>query len=65
MTAAEKFKQACRENGYTARRVADVTGLSLSTVHSYFQGVRYPSRRTKRILIERLEGIEIEKIFNE
>lgn len=65
MKASEKFKAACQERGWTAAKVAEMTGLSKSTIFAYFQGVRYPSRRTKRILEECLEGIEINKIFNE
>lgn len=44
-----EFKRWCADNGYTARSVAEKTGISLSAVHSYMEGRRYPSRKTLKL----------------
>lgn len=47
-----KFKEWCAEKGYTAKRIADDTGISLQTVYSYMEGRRYPSRKMLKVLEE-------------
>lgn len=49
-----KFKVWCIENGYTIKKVAEVTGLSCSSVSAYWQNIRQPSRKTEKMLKEKL-----------
>lgn len=65
MTAGKEFKEACLVNGMSAFDVAEKTGISVHTIHSYWQGTRYPSRKNKRLLAERLCDVNVYGIFNE
>lgn len=62
MEVTTEFKQWCMENGHTARSVAEKTGLSLHTVHSYMQGQRYPSRKTLKAM-EEAYGVSMRDLF--
>ena len=52
MEKETKFKDWCAAKGYTAKYVAERTGISVYTVYAYFVGERYPSRRTLKKLEE-------------
>lgn len=56
------FKGWCDSHGYTARYVAEAIGVSIHTVHSYLQGVRYPSRKTMKALEEAFD-MDTREIF--
>lgn len=58
-----KFKVKCIERKLTARKVAELTGISVRTVHAYFQGTRSPSAPTRRLLREKL-NIETKELFD-
>ena len=49
-----KFKLWCIANGYGAKEVAEITGLSKQTIYFYWQGERAPSRATEKMLKEKL-----------
>ncbi len=57
------FKKYCKENGLTAQKIEDMTGVKKKTVYSYFNGDRSPSRTTRKILRDKL-GIDTGKIFD-
>ena len=57
------FKSYCEANGYTARDVATMVGVSMYTVRSYIQGVRYPSRKVMKVMDEKLKDFDSVKIF--
>lgn len=57
-----EFKRWCAENGYTARSVAEKTGLSMQTIYSYMEGRRKPSPLAKKALSEQF-GSEIGDVF--
>lgn len=49
-----KFKMWCIANGYTAKKVAELTGLKQSTIYQYFQGTRSPSKAAMKVLKEEI-----------
>lgn len=49
-----RFKLWCIEHGYTAKLVAEVTGISKSSVAAYWRGARKPTRAREKVLIEKL-----------
>ena len=49
-----KFKLWCIANGYTARKIEELTGVSHKNIWQYWQGTRTPSRKTENILKEKL-----------
>ena len=49
-----KFKLWCIANGYTAKKVEELTGISRRVIWSYWQGVRTPTRDREEILKETL-----------
>lgn len=49
-----KFKLWCIANGYTAADVEEITGISRRVIWTYWQGVRTPSRKREKQLIELL-----------
>lgn len=55
-----KFKIYCEDHGYTARYIAETVGISRFTVLAYMQGVRFPSRKTLKLMNERLEDFDYE-----
>ena len=57
-----EFKRWCAENGYTARNVAEKTGISLQAAYSYMEGRRYPSRKTLK-KFEEVYGVSMRDIF--
>ena len=61
--AKTKFKEACSENGLTAKKIAEKTGIKERTIYSYFDGTRSPSSTTRKILREKL-GLETSKLFD-
>lgn len=50
-----KFKLWCIENGYTAKKIEELTGISRRTIWAYFQGHRVPTRANERKLKEILK----------
>lgn len=65
---ANRFKLACMAHGYTAQSLSDLileeTGevISVSTIHSYFQGKRFPNKRNMELLM-RVFGDEVLNYF--
>lgn len=57
-----KFQQHCIENGLTAGMVAEILGISKFTVYSYYRGERLPSRKTCKLMEEKL-GVDANEIF--
>ena len=57
-----KFQRWCMEHSYTAHSIAEKIGISPYTVYSYFAGERLPSRRTMKLMEEKL-GIDARKLF--
>ena len=57
------FQRYCIENGYTASMIAEKLGISKYTVYSYFRHERLPSRKTMKVMEEKL-GINPHKMFN-
>lgn len=57
-----KFRAWCAEHNLTAADVAQILGISKQAVDSYFQGRRLPSRRTMKLMEERL-GIDTRRMF--
>ena len=49
-----KFKLWCIANGYTAKKVSELTGISTQSIYAYYQGARVPNRKTEAILKEKL-----------
>lgn len=49
-----KFKLWCIANGYTAKKVEEVTGISRKNIWAYWQGNRTPTRANEAILKEKL-----------
>ena len=45
-----KFKLWCIANGYTARRIEEITGISRQSIFAYWQGTRTPSRSNEATL---------------
>ena len=50
-----KFKLWCIANGYTARKVEELTGISRKNIWAYWQGTRTPTRENEKILKEKLD----------
>ena len=42
-----KFKLWCIENGYTAKKIEEKTGINRKNIWQYWQGLRTPSRETE------------------
>ena len=57
-----RFKKWCIENRMKAADVAEKLGCSRKTVYAYMQGSRLPSRKTERLMKERLD-IDTSEIF--
>lgn len=57
-----KFQQYCIENNLTAGKVATECGISKSAVYSYYSGERLPSRKTMKVMEEKL-GINAKEMF--
>jgi transcriptional regulator with XRE-family HTH domain len=49
-----KFREFCFQNNLTAKKVAEITGLSKSSVDAYCQGIRSPSPKSRAILRDKL-----------
>lgn len=49
-----RFKEWCTANGYTAKKIAELTGISFRTIWAYYQGVRTPTRKNEAVLKEKL-----------
>jgi transcriptional regulator with XRE-family HTH domain len=49
-----KFKLWCIANGYTARKIEELTGIRKQNIFNYWQGVRTPTRATEKILQDKL-----------
>jgi len=49
-----KFKLWCIANGYTAKKIEEITGIKRQRIWSYWQGTRTPTRKTEAQLIEKL-----------
>lgn len=49
-----KFKLWCIANGYTAKKVEELTGISRRVIWSYWQGTRTPTREREKKLQEAL-----------
>lgn len=49
-----KFKLWCIANGYTARRIEEITGISRMNIFAYWQETRTPSRANEAKLKEML-----------
>lgn len=59
-----KFKKECIRRNLTAREVSAKTGIPKRTIHSYFDGSRYPSRTNLKTLREKLQ-IDTAELFDE
>ena len=57
-----KFKKWCLENGYTAKKIEELTGIKARNVFAYWQEERAPSRKKIKILVETL-GVPIEVFY--
>ena len=49
-----QFRKFCKDSGYSAKTVAEMTGLSVNTIWQYWAGSRNPSRFAKQLISERL-----------
>lgn len=49
-----KFKLWCIANGYTAKKIEEITGISRKTIWAYFQGQRTPTRVNEKKMKELL-----------
>lgn len=49
-----KFKLWCIANGYTARKIEEITGIGYKNIYAYWQGNRLPTRKNEKILKEKL-----------
>ena len=49
-----KFKLWCIANGFTAKKIEEITGISRRTIWAYFQGHRAPTRANEAKLKEML-----------
>jgi transcriptional regulator with XRE-family HTH domain len=49
-----KFKLWCIANGFTARKVEELTGVSRCTIWSYWKGTRKPTRDREAMFKEKL-----------
>lgn len=49
-----KFKLWCIANGYTARRIEELTGIGRKNIFAYWQGLRKPCREYEKILKEKI-----------
>lgn len=49
-----KFKLWCIANGYTARKIEELTGISRKNIWAYWQGTRTPKRENEKILKDTL-----------
>ena len=58
-----KFRVECQNRNLTAREVSEKTGISIHTVHAYFQGKRTPSAPTRKLIREKL-NIETKELFD-
>lgn len=47
-----KFKLWCIANGYTARKIEELTGIKRMCIFSYWQGTRTPCRENEKKLKE-------------
>lgn len=63
LSSGTKFREKCLKENLTARDVAKKTGLSIHTIHAYFQGTRSPSAPTRKLFREKL-NIETKDIFD-
>lgn len=61
-TYKTEFKKWCVENKMRASDVAKAVGCSRKTIYAYMQGSRLPSRRTERLMKEKLD-INTHEIF--
>lgn len=59
-----RFRKFCHDRGYTAAKVAEITGLSKSTIFQYFRGARTPTRFTQRMMSETLD-YDMKQIFKD
>ena len=50
-----KFKLWCIANGYTAKKIEEITGISRNSVFAYWQEVRTPTRKVEAKLKEMLD----------
>lgn len=62
VTYKTKFKKWCIENRMRAADVAKVLECSPKSIYAYMQGYRLPSRKTERLMREKL-GIDTKEIF--
>ena len=49
-----KFKLWCIANGYTAKKIEAITGISCKSIWAYWQGIRTPTRAREEKLKEML-----------
>lgn len=49
-----KFKLWCIANGYKAKKIEEITGISRKNIWAYWQGTRTPTRANEAILKEKL-----------
>lgn len=47
-----KFKKWCVEHNYSAKLISELTGISVSSIFSYWQGSRQPTRKNEKKLQE-------------
>lgn len=58
-----KFRKWCTENGLTARKIEEETGIKKRTVNSWFSGERSPSAPSRKKLREKLK-IDTSQLFD-
>ena len=49
-----KFKLWCIANGYTAKKIEELTGIKHANIWRYWQGACKPTRANEKILKEKL-----------
>ena len=59
-----EFKAFLLKHSLTAKKVADITGLSKPTIDSYMQGKRKPTDANKQILKEKIEFDVLRSMYN-
>lgn len=56
------FKVFCIANGLTAKKIAEDCGIPQSTIWSYYQGKRTPSKKNMKLLAEKY-GLDVYELF--
>ena len=62
---ADKLRRLRRQRGYTQQNLADLLGVSCSTVAKYEQGRQSPRRQDVLSALEKLLGVPMEYLLED